>query len=85
MGELGNTGRNGFRSPGGYQIDASILKRTAITERVNFELRADMLNLTNTPFFGAPTATLTSTTFGRIRDTVLSFSRKIQIGAKINF
>ncbi len=85
MGELGNTGRNFFRSPGGYQIDASILKRTAITERVNFELRADMLNLTNTPFFGAPTATLTSTTFGRIRDTVLSFSRKIQIGAKINF
>jgi len=85
MGELGNTSRNAFRIPGGYQIDASILKRTAITERVNLELRADMLNLTNTPTFGAPTAVLTSSIFGRIRDTVLSFSRKIQIGAKINF
>lgn len=85
MGELGNTGRNAFRSPGGFQVDASILKRTALTERLNLELRADMLNLTNSPFFGAPTATLTSATYGRIRDTVLSSSRKIQIGAKINF
>lgn len=85
MGELGNTGRNAFRGPGGYQIDASFLKRTALTERFNLEIRADMLNLTNTPTFGLPTATQTSTIFGRIRDTVSSFSRKIQIGAKINF
>ncbi|MBN9661055.1 MAG: carboxypeptidase regulatory-like domain-containing protein [Acidobacteria bacterium] len=85
MGELGNTGRNFFRSPGGWGLDGSFLKRTAITERVNFEFRADMTNLTNTPQFGAPTATATSTIFGRIRDTVLSSSRKIQLGAKINF
>ncbi len=85
MGELGNTGRNAFRGPGGYQIDASFLKRTALTERFNLEIRADMLNITNTPTFGFPTATQTSTTFGRIRDTVSSFSRKIQLGAKINF
>ncbi|MGC4053802.1 MAG: carboxypeptidase regulatory-like domain-containing protein [Paludibaculum sp.] len=85
MGELGNTGRNFFRSPGGWGLDGSFLKRTPITERVNFEFRADMTNLTNTPQFGPPTATATSTIFGRIRDTVLSSSRKIQLGAKINF
>lgn len=85
MGELGNTGRNFFRAPGGWGLDGSFLKRTPITERVNFEFRADMTNLTNTPQFGAPTATATSSIFGRIRDTVLSSSRKIQLGAKINF
>jgi hypothetical protein len=44
-----------------------------------------MTNFFNHPIFGSPTATLTSTIFGRIRDTVISGSRKIQIGAKINF
>ncbi|MCC7156785.1 MAG: carboxypeptidase regulatory-like domain-containing protein [Bryobacterales bacterium] len=85
MGEFGNTGRNFFRSPGGWGIDLSILKRTPITERFNLELRADMTNAFNHPMFGAPTATLSSTLFGRIRDTVVSGSRKIQLGAKINF
>lgn len=85
MGDLGNTGRNFFRSPGGWGIDMSILKRTAITERFNLELRADMTNAFNHPIFGAPTATITSTIFGRIRDSVISGSRKIQLGAKINF
>jgi hypothetical protein len=85
MGELGNTGRNFFRAPGGWGVDGSFLKRTTLTERMNLELRADMTNMTNTAQFGAPTATVTSTIFGRIRDTVLSGSRKIQLGAKINF
>ncbi len=85
MGELGNTGRNFFRSPGGWGIDASVLKRTMLTERFNLELRADMTNAFNHPMFGAPTATLSSTIFGRIRNTVVSGSRKIQLGAKINF
>jgi hypothetical protein len=84
-GELGNTGRNFFRGPGAFNFDASFLKRTAITERVNLELRGDMTNLTNTPTFGFPTATVSSTLFGRIRDGVISGSRKIQLGAKINF
>lgn len=84
-GSPGNTGRNFFEGPSSFNMDASLLKRTAITERVNFELRADVTNLTNTPTFGFPTTTYTSPTFGRIRDSVISSSRKLQIGAKINF
>jgi hypothetical protein len=84
-GEIGNTGRNFFRGPGGIGIDAALLKRTAITERINVEIRADAVNVTNSPIFGSPTATLSSTIFGRIRDSVSSASRKIQLGAKINF
>ncbi len=85
MGEFGNTGRNFFRAPGSFNMDASLLKRTRINERFNMEIRADMTNFTNTPTFGAPTATVSSNIFGRIRDTVISGSRKIQLGAKINF
>lgn len=85
MGELGNTGRNFFRQPGGWGVDMSILKRTMLTERFNLEIRADMTNALNHPIFGAPTATVSSATFGRIRDTVVSGSRKIQLGAKLNF
>ncbi|MBI3282341.1 MAG: TonB-dependent receptor, partial [Acidobacteria bacterium] len=84
-GELGNTGRNFFRGDGWFNMDATFLKRTMITERVNLELRADVTNLTNTPSFGFPTTLFTSAVFGRIRDNVASFSRKIQLGAKINF
>jgi hypothetical protein len=84
-GELGSTSRNFFRGPGGFQVDAAVLKRTPITERVGLEIRADMLNLTNTPTFGFPTTTVTAATFGRIRDAVVSTSRKIQLGAKIRF
>jgi len=41
--------------------------------------------MTNTPTFGFPTAILSSDIYGRIRDTVISGSRKIQLGAKILF
>lgn len=85
FGEQGNTGRNFLRGPGSIGFDASILKRTAINERWNVELRADVTNFLNTPVFGFPTASTASTLFGRIRDTVISGSRKIQLGAKINF
>jgi hypothetical protein len=84
-GELGNTGRNFFRGPGSFFINASFQKRIYISERWGAELRADMSNLTNTPAFDFPTATVSAATFGRIRDAVISVSRKIQLGAKISF
>jgi len=78
-------GRGYFTGPRFFDMDAALLKRIAITERMNLEFRADATNLTNTPSFGLPTATITSTTFGRIRDNVESSSRKVQLGAKFNF
>lgn len=84
-GSMGNTGRNYFNGPGRFNLDMAFLKKTWLTETVNLELRFEFFNITNTPTFGFPTATLTSTTFGRIRDSVISESRKIRVGAKINF
>ena len=85
FGSVGTTGRNLFRGPGSFNMDMSFSKRVYFTEVMHLELRADMTNFTNTPTFGFPTATVTSTVFGRIRDGVISGSRKIQLGARFSF
>ncbi len=84
-GEIGNTGRNSVRGPSFINLDASFAKKVSITERFSLEIRADVSNLTNTPSFNGPTATLTSTTFGRIGADVASSARQIMLGTKINF
>ena len=91
-GELGNTGRNYFTGPGFWNIDMAVLKRTKFSETANFELRFEFFNVFNHPSFGIPNPSagsgamvLNNTAFGRIRDTLASESRKIRIGAKINF
>jgi hypothetical protein len=84
-GDLGNTGRNYFNGPGGWNVDFAVLKRTTIRERWNLELRFEFFNVFNHPVFGFPTAILNSTTFGRVRDTITNESRKVRVGAKINF
>jgi hypothetical protein len=84
-GQFGNTGRNFFTGPPSFNTDLALLKRIRFTERWKLQLRADATNLTNTPTFGFPTATVTSSTFGRIRNTVISGSRKIQLGVKLDF
>lgn len=84
-GELGNTGRNQFIGPGQFQTNVSLSKKFKFTERYNFDLRVDALNVTNTPNFGLPTATLTSGVFGRIRDNVTTLSRRFQFSGKFNF
>lgn len=84
-GETGNTGRNFFITPRYFATDAAISKKFKFTERFSFDLRLDAKNLTNNPSFDNPTATFTSPTFGRIRDTVTSSSRKMQVSGKFNF
>ncbi len=86
-GEQGNTGRNFFISPYQFGLDTSFSKKFSITEKVKFDLRLDVKNITNTPNFAAPNAVINSSTspFGRIRDSVTNSSRRIQISGKISF
>jgi hypothetical protein len=70
---------------GDTRLDSSLLKRIPISELFKLEIRADATNLTNPVMFGNPTTDITSTTFGRIRNTVTSRSRKIRLGAQIHF
>ncbi|MBK9165705.1 MAG: TonB-dependent receptor [Acidobacteria bacterium] len=84
-GEFGNTGRNYFIGPSRFQTDVSLSKKLRFSERYSLDFRVDARNLTNTASFGLPTATANSSVFGRIRTSVVSASRRIQLSAKFNF
>ena len=88
-GSFSNTGRNFFRGPAFFDVDATIAKNIYFTAdtRYRLQLRADIVNVTNHPNFGFPTAVFTSATFGRIRDTMDGNyqPRKLQLGVKFYF
>jgi hypothetical protein len=85
-GEFGNVGRNFFNTPATFRMDFTIGKKFRITERANFEVRAEMQNVTNHVNQDNPTATITSSTFGRVDDSGVLFpARRIQLAAKFNF
>ncbi|MDQ3686048.1 MAG: TonB-dependent receptor [Acidobacteriota bacterium] len=84
-GQLGNTSRNFFTGPPRVNLDLALTKKFRLTESQNLEFRVEAQNVTNTPSFGLPTATITSSLFGRVHDSVVSFSRKMQFGVKYNF
>jgi hypothetical protein len=85
-GEIGNTGRNAFRMPSSFNMDASIIKRIPITERKNFELRAEAFNLTNTVYLGFPgnVNVANGSTFSRDLFSDSS-ARVVQVAFKFNF
>lgn len=84
-GEVGTSGRNYFIGPRRIEADLSLSKNVKFTERYNLDVRLDAKNFMNTVHFGLPTATLSSTTFGRIRDGVNSTARRMQLSLKLNF
>jgi hypothetical protein len=68
-GTYGNLGRDALYGPRFGSIDFSIFKRTPITERINTELRAEILNLFNEVNWRAPSTSLSSGTFGEVVQT----------------
>lgn len=86
--------------PGFNNSDVSINKSFKVTERVNFQFRAEALNVFNTPEFGQPgniltfkNSSITSATYtpstsnattGAVT-TQLGFSRIIQLGGRLTF
>jgi hypothetical protein len=78
--------RNGCSSLNFSNIDANIVKRTPIKERMNVELRLEFFNLPNHPRFQVGTAANTninSANFGQV--STLGSSREIQLNGRVNF
>jgi hypothetical protein len=73
-----------IRSDGTYNFDLSLFKNFHVTERVNVQLRAEALNAFNTPRFGGPNTSVTSSTFGAITSQA-NAPRQVQLGLKILF
>jgi len=79
----GNSGRNILSGPGVTNLDFSLAKRFALTERFNLQFRAEAFNASNTPAFGNPAANINIPNVGTIN--AAGEPRRIQFGLKLLF
>ena len=82
-GTFGNAGRNILDGPGYQNVNASVVKNTALTEGVTLQFRTEFFNLFNHPNFNLPDNFLGSPTFGVISSA--RDPRHIQFGLKLLF
>jgi hypothetical protein len=84
-GTTGNTALNLGRleGPSRMNFDVALSKRVRLTERTNFSLRVDAINILNTPQWGNPETDINSAEFGRI--TTATGSRTVTVNARIDF
>jgi hypothetical protein len=82
-GTFGNAGRNILDGPAFQNVNASLVKNTNLTERVNLQFRAEVFNLFNHPNFNLPDNFLGSPTFGQISSA--RDPRHLQFGVKLLF
>jgi hypothetical protein len=81
---FGNSSRNHLFGPGDIVFDVSLLKDTAINERIRTQLRAEFFNLPNHPNFNNPGANISvPASLGRI--TSAGDPRQVQFGLKVLF
>ena len=87
---FGNTGRNQFYGPGGYNLDFSLFRGVpARAARKRLEVRIEAGNIFNMPVFANPTGSVTSGTFGQItglrRQRQSYPERQIRFGVRFPF
>jgi len=82
-GKDGVLGRDTFRGPGFAEVDLSIGKRFAITERIHVGIRLDSYNALNHVNLNPPVSDLSNSNFGRSTSALLP--RQYQGGARIEF
>jgi len=83
---FGNTGRNQFRGPGGWNLDFSVFRAFPIGGARRLEYRLQAGNLFNHPVYGTPNGDITSGNFGRITSIANQYpERQIQMGLRFSF
>jgi hypothetical protein len=89
FGTYGNLGRGVFTGPGLANLDVSLFKSTAITERASLQFRAEFFNVLNHTNLGTPNATVFSGTSANasagLITTLATTPRQIQFGLKLIF
>ena len=78
----GNLGRNAIRVPGLWNVDASLAKNLAVTEKLRVQLRGDLFNAFNHTNLSGLTTDISRGTFGRLTSAV---SRSMQVGMRVAF
>jgi hypothetical protein len=82
-GTHGNSGVGVVRGPGWKTMNLSLHKSFAFGEAKSLQVRGEFFNITNTPQFGTPTMSVSSSTFGRI--TGAQGERNVQLALRIYF
>jgi hypothetical protein len=82
-GSFGNAGRNILSGPGVQVVNVSIVKNTAITERLNAQFRTEFFNALNHTNLNLPDNFLGSPTFGQVVSA--QDPRRIQFALKLLF
>jgi hypothetical protein len=86
IGTIGSEGRNILTGPPFRHFDCSIFKDFKIQERYMLQARFEAYNLTNTPNFSNPSATLGTTSIGIISSTRTgSTPRNLQFALRFSF
>jgi hypothetical protein len=83
LGTEGNEAPDQFRNPGYADVDFTLKKVTAITERINLELRLDTFNLFNRVNYQGVDTNLQDGNFGQSTSTYPA--RNMLLGGRINF
>jgi hypothetical protein len=88
-GTWGNLGRGVYTGPGLEEVDVSLFKNTAISERANLQFRAEFFNVMNHVNLGTPNATVFSgsayNASAGLITTLATTPRQIQFGLKLAF
>jgi carboxypeptidase family protein len=83
VGTFGTGGRNSVWGPGVRNWDFALYKNGKITERFNYQFRAEFFNVLNHPSFNSISTGVGSGNFGQI--TGAGDPRQIQFGLKVHF
>jgi hypothetical protein len=84
-GSLGPLSPTSYRGLGTFTLNLQLSKAVTLSQERNItlRLRADALNLLNTPIWGTPNLNIDSTSFGQI--TSASGNRNVVLGARVEF
>jgi hypothetical protein len=88
---LGTCGPGVLTGPGLFNMDLGLFRKFQVTERVDFQLRAEMFNMSNTPHFNAPNGDRNSSSFMIIGSGTRNTGREgvdgrmFRIGLRIGF
>ncbi len=80
---IGNASRNPVRGPAFRDLDLALVKHTALSERTDVELRAEVFNVSNTPGFAQPNGSFGTPAFGSITATTTD-PRVVQFAIRLS-
>jgi len=84
-GTTGNTAINlpGLHGPSNLGLDVALDKKFVLAEGKTFSMRADVVNILNTPIWGNPNTNINNSAFGRI--TSAGGARTVTISGRFDF